>query len=258
MMAGRDHDLEPLRERLVANRWPAYVYAIGDVHGCFAELQQLEHKIYDNAADVEGEKWIVGLGDYVDRGPNSASVLDHLLSRPPSGWKRLCLAGNHEIMFLEFLRNPQPGSQWLDFGGAETLSSYGISAHALARQSPNQRRDTLLSHIPDEHLAFLRGLPVALSLPGCIFVHAGIRPGVPLINQSEDDLLWIRKEFFDAIPQPDLLVVHGHTPAETAVVVPGRICIDTGAFATGILTAVRLSQGGEPRLIDTAPAAIPR
>ncbi|MGV8956049.1 MAG: hypothetical protein ACOH2M_33465, partial [Cypionkella sp.] len=109
--------------------------------------------------------------------------------------------------------------------------------------------------IPDEHLDFLRALPVTLSLPDVLLVHAGIRRGIAVTEQSETDLLWIRNEFFDAPPDPDMLVVHGHTPASEPVVAPGRICVDTGAFGTGILTAVRLERHAAPRFISANATA---
>ena len=238
------------REHLSAPEWPAVVYAIGDVHGCLVELRGLEQRIVEDAADIEGEKWLVYLGDLVDRGPDSVGVLDRLLARPPQGFRRICLAGNHEIMMLGFLENPASQPEWLQFGGQQTLASYGIDAARLLATPARQRRAILDSHVPQDHVEFLAELPLTLSLPGVVFVHAGLRPDVPLDRQAENDLLWIREEFFQAPPLPGRLVVHGHTPARDVVIVPGRICVDTGAFATGRLTAVRLSRDQEPRIID--------
>ena len=238
------------RAHLSAPEWPAAIYAIGDVHGCLTELRGLEQRIVEDAAAVEGEKWLVYLGDLVDRGPDSVGVLDRLLARPPQGFRRICLAGNHEIMMLAFLDNPASQPEWLQFGGQQTLASYGIDAARLLATPARQRRAILDSHVPQDHVEFLTDLPLTLSLPGVVFVHAGLRPDIPVDRQAENDLLWIREEFFRAPPLPGRLVVHGHTPARDAVMLPGRICVDTGAFATGRLTAVRLSPDQEPRIID--------
>lgn len=232
------------RPHLSAADWPAVVYAVGDVHGCLDELRALDSNIAEDAAAIEGEKWIVMLGDYIDRGSNSAGVIDRLNAAPPAGFRRICLAGNHETMMLRFLDAPDPNDDWLKFGGQETLYSYGISLPAGNRLKRKQLKALLDSHIPREHIAFLRELPLTLSLPGTVFVHAGLRPGIDSVErQHEGDLLWIRDEFFDAPPTRDRLVVHGHTPAPEPVSLPGRICVDTGAFATGTLTAARLQQG---------------
>jgi serine/threonine protein phosphatase 1 len=136
------------RPRLVAEDWPAAVYAIGDVHGCRGELDVLEAKIADDAGDVQGEKWLVMLGDYVDRGPRSADVLDRLVAAPPRGFRRISIAGNHEIMMLAFLSTPSMESNWLRFGGIETLASYQINIDDLRVASPSRRRQILQSHIP--------------------------------------------------------------------------------------------------------------
>lgn len=240
------------RQHIVAETWPSAIYAVGDVHGCSAELRALEKLIIADGAAIPGEKWIVYLGDYVDRGPDSAGVLDTLTARAPAGFRRICIVGNHEVMALDFLHNPKAGADWLSFGGQEFLYSYGLSASALQSLSARSRQAIIDSHIPREHIAFLKELPLSVSVPGCVFVHAGLKPGVPMNEQREQDLLWIRDEFFAAPPQAGLLVVHGHTPAADPVVADGRICVDTGAFATGVLTAVRLTKTDAPRFLNTA------
>ena len=248
-LRGMDRPLGEGRH-LVEQTWPAAVYAIGDVHGCIDQLRRLEERIAADAESIAGDKLIVCLGDYVDRGPCSSDVLDHLTAPAPSGFRRICLSGNHETMMLSYLSGGSGGG-WLEFGGHETLLSYGINAMHLHAASAHQRNAIIQSHIPNEHIEFLDGLPLLLSLPGVVFVHAGLRPNVPLEQQREDDLLWIRDEFFQAAPIKGRLVVHGHTPASSVVMAPGRICVDTGAFATGRLSAVRLTQHGSPQIIDT-------
>jgi len=232
----------PFRPHLGFAAWPAAIYAIGDVHGCRDELEELEAAIIADAADIEGEKWLVGLGDYIDRGPDSAGVLDHLTRPPPPGFRRISLMGNHEFMLLDFLADPQPDSRWLYNGGLETLASYGLAP---------EWNPQIGHHIPRNHIDFVTCLHLTLSVPGVVFVHAGLGSTAPVEQQDEADLLWIRTAFHDAPPVPGRLVVHGHTPDTLPVIAPGRICVDTGAFATGVLTAVRLMPGAEPKLLDT-------
>lgn len=236
--------------RLSAAAWPSVIYAIGDVHGCIAELEFLESLIVADAAAVDGEKWIVMLGDYLDRGPASAAVLDHLCRKPPAGFRRILLAGNHETMFLSYLQEPTRDDNWLRFGGIETLASYGMDLDRFISGSLSDRRRLLAVHIPDEHLALLSDLPVMLSVPGTSFVHAGLRPGLPLDRQADSDLLWIREPFLSSDDLPTR-VVHGHTPIGQPSLGPNRIGIDTGAYATGILTAARLGPAGDTRFLDT-------
>lgn len=242
------------RPHLVATTWPAALYAVGDVHGCLAQLQALEQLIVDDAAGIEGEKWIVMLGDYVDRGPASAGVIDHLLARPPAGFQRFCLAGNHEAMMLDFLMSPHQDAPWLSFGGTETLGSYGIDIKALNWADSRSVAAALDSVMPAEHIDFIRKSPLYLSLPGLVLVHAGLRPDVPLDDQIEQDLLWIRAPFLDAVFPDGLRIIHGHTPGPEPVVTPSRICVDTGAYATGRLTAVNV-QPHSYAFLSVGPAA---
>ena len=228
---------------------PSAIYAIGDVHGCLKELRALERKIIDDAASVEGRKLLVMLGDDVDRGPESAGVLDHLLAPPPADFDRLCLMGNHEIMAANFLDNPNPRSDWLQFGGSETLQSYGLPLDIFGSRKQANIRQVIDACIPQDHIEFLRDRPWTLSAPGWLFVHAGLRPGVPLHRQSPNDLFWIRDEFFAAPALDGSCIVHGHTPGPEPVVTPARICVDTGAFATGRLTALKITPDAAPALL---------
>lgn len=249
----RTRPRSPGRERLSANVRPGAVYAIGDVHGCLDELLQLEQLIQSDAANVEGEKWIVMLGDYIDRGPRSAQVIDHLLALPPRGFRRFALAGNHEQMLLDFLASPRLAADWLEYGGWETLGSYGIDARDRTMDA-TVAATMLGARMPRSHLDWLRQLPVSLELPGFVFVHAGIRPGRPLAEQDESDLLWIREPFLEIPGDAGVLVVHGHTPETEAVVRPWRLGIDTAAFATGRLTSARIDAGGEISFLASSPA----
>lgn len=228
------------RPRLSSDQWPAALYAIGDIHGCLDELRQLERQIVADAAGIAGDKWLISLGDIIDRGPHSAEAVEHLMSPPPPGFTRFCLAGNHEQMFNAFLAQPHFDSPWLSFGGWETLTSYGLDQQRAQDMSMRVFKETVQSLVPREHVDFLAALPSAFSLPGTVLVHAGIRRGTPIEDQEETDLLWIREPFLTDAPTDGLRVVHGHTPVPEPEAVHGRIGIDTAAYATGRLTAVWL------------------
>lgn len=235
---------EPVRARLRRHRWPEVVYAIGDVHGCLDQLRAVEKLIVEDARSYEGEKLIVMLGDYVDRGPDSAGVLDHLICPPPPGFERICLAGNHETIMADFLEQPRDLAGWMSLGGDVTLMSFGIVPSRLANVGEARRRAILSAHIPRQHVEFLNALPAALQFPGVTFVHAGMRPGVDLDDQSEHDLLWMRPDQGDDRNREGHMVIHGHTPGTEPVLLPTRICLDTAVCATGKLTALRLSRTG--------------
>lgn len=223
------------------------IYAIGDVHGCLDLLRKLEHLLLEDAVGRPGRKWFVMLGDYVDRGPQSAGVLDHLLAPLPSGLQRICIAGNHEVAMLRFLEQPSRNSSWLSFGGVETLQSYGISEFALATASRSALRDLIHSHIPSEHSDFLAHLPLLFTTPNYAFVHAGLRIGTPMDQQHPDDLLWIRNEPATGYAEFQRVVLHGHTPTPSVVLGDHRISVDTGAYLSGRLSAVRLSRENQPQ-----------
>ncbi|HVW91887.1 MAG TPA: metallophosphoesterase, partial [Devosia sp.] len=182
------------RPRLKFETWPAAVYAIGDVHGCLDQLLKLEAEIIADAAQIPGEKWLLTLGDHIDRGARSPAVLDHVMSRPPAGFRRLALVGNHEQLLLDFLDNPPAALEWLEWGGLQTAEAYGMpdDPEQSWRRRPDIFARRLAPLIPERHLELMRGLPTCLSLPGFFFVHAGIRPGVPLARQQDEDLIWIR------------------------------------------------------------------
>lgn len=224
---------------------PERLYLVGDVHGRLDLLKQLEEQIADDAETAETAE-ILLLGDLIDRGTESAGVLDHLIASPPGRLRRRALAGNHELMFLRFLEMPKKNLAWLQFGGLETLDSYGMSRGAMTtfRSSNEKGRRLLRSYVPEEHVAYLKSLPLLIEYPHCIAVHAGLRPGIALANQSADDLTTIREGFLDGTASFGKPVVHGHTPVMEAEHHADRFNVDTGAYATGRLTALCLKADG--------------
>lgn len=221
------------------------IYAIGDVHGCLDPLLALEDKIREDASLREGRKLIVMLGDYVDRGPQSAAVLYHLNAAPPVGFDRISLRGNHDDAFLDYLKGDPAGDWYLEHGADATLQSYGmdIEAHGPFIGSNFALRQAVRAAIPASHVDFLQALPVLLTIGADVFVHAGIRPGRPLAEQEDEDLLWIRRSFIDLGPGLPVRVFHGHTPMREAFVGPDRVSLDTHCYKTGRLTAARLADG---------------
>ncbi len=219
------------------------VYAIGDVHGCYKELRSLEQKILLDSQALHGRKIIIMLGDYVDRGIQSGRVLDHLMAPPPEGFLRICLAGNHEVAMLNYLDGHLSRESWLAAGGLETLFSYGVDPARLKDLygSSNEVDRRIRDTIPADHIRFMRKLPIMIWSKTFVFVHAGIRPGIDLAAQADDDLLNIRSDFFETAHRLDRWVVHGHTPVEFPRLDGRRLGIDTGAYESGRLTAVRIA-----------------
>jgi Calcineurin-like phosphoesterase len=219
------------------------VYAIGDVHGCYKELRSLEQKILLDSQALHGRKIIIMLGDYVDRGIQSGRVLDHLMAPPPEGFLRVCLAGNHEVAMLNYIDGHLSRESWLAAGGLETLFSYGVDPARLndLYGSSNEVDQRIRDTIPADHIRFMRTLPIMICSKKFVFVHAGVRPGIDLAAQDDDDLLNIRSDFFEATHRLDRWVVHGHTPVDIPRLDGRRLGIDTGAFQSGRLTAVRIA-----------------
>ena len=226
------------------------VYAVGDIHGCAAQLEQLTNTIVrdgENGAEIQS---IVYLGDYVDRGPDSKGVIDRLLC-PPPGFQMHFLRGNHEQLLLDFLEDPNLFRLWKNYGGQETLISYGVLPPRFDDESAfAEARDQLAEVLPPSHLQFLRSLRLSIEIGDYFFVHAGVRPGVPLESQAAEDLLSIRDEFLMSSKNFGRVVVHGHSPTPSPVRRRNRIGVDTGAYATGRLTAAVL-EGADCRFLHT-------
>lgn len=218
------------------------IYAIGDVHGCYEQLVALFEAIVADLTQSDGATpaSVILCGDYVDRGPDSAKVLDALVwLRRRAPFDVAFLRGNHEAMLLQFLERPDQALLWLEHDGIGTLASYGVEA--APEEDCYQLRDRLLDAMPAAHLALLRALPVRLVRGDYVFVHAGLRPGVALARQSDEDCLWIGDDFLRRDRRFEKIVVHGHSwRSDRPEVTDNRIGIDTGVYATGVLTAVRL------------------
>jgi len=210
----------------------ARTYAIGDVHGRLDLVRRAIETINDHVGDAPFR--VVFLGDYVDRGPDSRGVIEYLMELQ-SEWPLVCLKGNHEELMLQAVTSHRGGSlrRWLEYGGVQTLASYGLSVD-----------DDLAAAIPAEHLRWLASLPRSTGDRHRVYVHAGLMPRTPFHQQSEQTFLWIRERFLTARPKDfDVHVVHGHTPTWEGKPEPSepellehRTNIDTGAFATGVLT----------------------
>ncbi|HUC61868.1 MAG TPA: metallophosphoesterase family protein [Alphaproteobacteria bacterium] len=219
------------------------VYAIGDIHGRLDLLKDLEYLIGEHAHKAPvARKCIVYLGDYVDRGMQSKEVIDHLLEGPPAGFEAVYLKGNHEEFLLHFLEDVRIGPSWIANGGGATLYSYGARSPEQGNEQDrlSNLRVQLLELLPPSHFDFMSNLPLSHVEGDYYFVHAGVRPGVPLGEQRAEDMLWIRHLFLDDTRDYGKIVVHGHTITDAPVVLPNRIGIDTGAYASGVLTCLVL------------------
>ena len=218
------------------------VYAIGDVHGCADLLDQLLARIdADDRARGPARTTLVFLGDVVDRGPASATVLERLhqlaAERPDTHF----LLGNHEEVFLEALKGePKALRMFCRIGGRETIMSYGIDAADYDRMDYEELHAAMRARVPAEHQAFLETFEDMVTIGDYVFVHAGVRPGTDLAAQRGADLRWIRNPFLDHDRALDKMVVHGHTISEGLDERVHRIGVDTGAYDTGILTALGL------------------
>jgi serine/threonine protein phosphatase 1 len=238
------------------------VYAIGDIHGRADLLQQMLQLISEDAAHLDhGDiPHVVLLGDYIDRGPASAAVVDQILAlaRNPR-LKVRALKGNHEEALLAFLADSRAGPMWGAYGGLETLRNYIGRPPALNAEPAiwEAAREALIEAIPPEHLGFYENLELYFLCGDYCFVHAGLRPGVPIDQQKEQDLLTIRAEFLSAKGPFEKVIVHGHTPNLQPVVGRQRIGIDTGAFATGVLTCLKL-RGASSEFIQARAQDAPR
>ncbi len=218
-------------------------YGVGDIHGRADLFEKMIERIRADSADIGQRPRIVLLGDYVDRGPGSRQVLDRIIRLKQEAWCDVeALMGNHEEALVQFLREPGYGVSWVEYGGGATLGSYGIAVPAM-RTDPEAWeavRDAFMEVLPQAHIELLGSFGVTLQADDYLFVHAGVNPDVPLAAQGPQEFLWIRAPFLASEKACDYVVVHGHTPEEEPSNQRWRIGLDTGAYATGVLTGVRL------------------
>lgn len=233
------------------------VYCIGDIHGRADLLAELHKAIASDAARAPVErKIVVYVGDYIDRGLESRSVIDQFLSDPLPDFEKVYLKGNHDETLLQFLNDAEVGPYWFTYGGDATVLSYGVRLPP-GKTGPERFEDMRLqfaSLFPADHLEFFSALQLTYVCGDYVFVHAGLRPGVPLDRQSPEDLLWIRGEFLESRYDFGKIVVHGHSVSEAPVMATNRIGIDTGAYASGRLTCLVL-EGGNREVMNTEIAS---
>ncbi len=230
------------------------LYAIGDIHGRADLLRQLQALIAEDAASAPEslQKTVIYLGDYVDRGLESKAVIDLVAGNPPADLAAVRLKGNHEETMLYFLNDVTIGPAWFAMGGDATAYSYGVGLPKGLSQKArfDHAWRELHQHMPAAHVSFLSDLRLSYTAGDYMFVHAGVRPGVALDQQNAEDLLWIRDEFLSATSGWDKVIVHGHSASHRPQSLPHRIGVDTGAYATNVLTCLVL-EGRERRFLST-------
>lgn len=223
------------------------VYVVGDIHGCIGLLDQLHDLVVADARAARGglRNIIVYLGDYVDRGLHSREVLDVLSGPPLPGFDPVFLRGNHDQQFLDFFEDPRSGAVWFRYGGDATVYSYGvrIPGSVGAADRFTYIRDELAEKVPQPHIEFLARTQLYCEIGDYAFVHAGIRPELPLDRQVPEDLMWIRDAFLDYDRPLDKVVVHGHSVSDQPQLREHRIGIDTGACYGNALTCLVLEDG---------------
>ena len=231
------------------------VYAIGDIHGRLDLLNELLTLIEDDAQDYTGRKIAVFLGDYIDRGPDSKGVIDRLMQPLPADLEPVYLKGNHEAAMLHFFGSLETGAGWMRYGGLETLRSYNIPMQPgiATPERLTELQRSLQARFPAHHREWLDSCAISYELGDYYFVHAGIRPDVPLTDQSDHDRLWIRDAFLSWRGGGlEKMIVHGHTISRDVEIHPHRIGIDTGAYSSGRLTSIVLEES-RCRILQTNP-----
>jgi serine/threonine protein phosphatase 1 len=239
----------------------ARAYAVGDIHGRLDLLEDLLAKIEaDMAAREPRKSFLVFLGDLIDRGPDSAAVVERLRTYRHGDVRVIVLGGNHEEVLLNILKGKLGVlPSWLKFGGAECARSYGLDPEKLAMMEERAAIDQVRARVPREHAKFLAESADTFRFGDYLFVHAGIRPGVAIDEQKREDLRWIRDPFLSDAKEHGFVVVHGHTVVPAVEEKPNRIGIDTGAYKTGVLTALGIEDDKRWFLTGiAADAAFPR
>ncbi|MGN6376030.1 MAG: metallophosphoesterase family protein [Sphingomonas sp.] len=230
------------------------VYAVGDIHGCAALLDDLLGQIdADDGARGAAQTALIFLGDLVDRGPDSAGVIERLIGLAEAGRNVRFILGNHEEIFLRALEGDLEALRlFVRIGGRETLLSYGVTEQEFERTDYEELLELMRAKVPERHIAFLDEFEDRIEIGDYVFVHAGMRPGVAIEEQRRADMRWIRSSFLDDDWEFGKMVVHGHSISDDVVIRPNRIGIDTGAFGSGRLTALGLE--GSDRWFLTAAA----
>jgi serine/threonine protein phosphatase 1 len=226
------------------------VYAIGDIHGRADLLDLLAHQIESELGNAPERVVTIFLGDYIDRGLESATVIDRLV-RGDFPTPFVALKGNHEQIMLDAFEDESVFDSWRRYGGLETLASYQVDVSEVMRGRNFARaREELAEKVPNSHRNFLNALQPSHEIGDFFFCHAGVRPGLPLRKQREDDLIWIRQDFLSNVDFHGKIVVHGHTPVENPDIRSNRINLDTGAYMTNKLSCLAL-EGSTKRLLST-------
>ncbi len=229
------------------------VYAVGDIHGRLDLLNALLIKIgaeREKAPDLDHH--LVLLGDYVDRGPDSAGVIDRIMGLAASEPHLTLLKGNHEDLMLRSLGGDRGNLKvWARNGGRATLLSYGMVSTDYDRADFDELQAMIATYVPPAHVAFLQSLAISRAMDGYLFVHAGIRPDVPMADQDATDMMWIRGAFLESDDDFGAIVVHGHHITDDVEIRPNRIGVDTGAYATNRLSAIVL-EGNSRRVLDAS------
>jgi serine/threonine protein phosphatase 1 len=217
------------------------IYAISDIHGRADLLQNVFTAIDHHLARAGPARSLhIFLGDYIDRGPASRQTIDFLIDRSRRH-ESIFLKGNHEAFLFEVLQDATRLEAWKEYGGLQTLMSYGLAPSINpGREEQIELVHALRQGMPDHHRRFFGKLRSSFVCGDFFFAHAGVKPGVPLRQQREEDLLWIRDEFLQCEENFGKFVVHGHTPVAKPDIRANRINIDTGAYATGILTLLTI------------------
>jgi serine/threonine protein phosphatase 1 len=230
------------------------VYVVGDIHGRLDLLTSLHAQIAAELAQLpdDGNRLVIYLGDYIDRGADSFGVVDLLINRPLTGCESVFLKGNHESEMESFLLSPKPNHLWTQHGGMETALSYKVrvKAQISAVDRMLELRDKFIEAIPAEHHRFYSNLRFGYEVGDYFMVHAGVRPGLALALHKPEDMLWIREPFLSCAAPFEKMIVHGHTVTPKPITLPNRIGIDTGAYKSGKLTCLVL-EGEQTRFLST-------
>ncbi|OUS07507.1 hypothetical protein A9Q96_06255 [Rhodobacterales bacterium 52_120_T64] len=245
------------------------IYAIGDIHGCLQDLQQVQKNIQQDLQNRPHPKSVViYLGDYIDRGADSRGVIDNLIAEGAASHHTHMLFGNHDEMLLTYRKDwsvpirpngPKVNKiHWLHElgGGAETLRSYGVAG--ASPENASAVHDAFVAALPDAHLQFFKNLEHYIRLGSYLFVHGGINPDSALEDQTLDDLIWMREPFLSSNKDHGFTVVHGHTPVKMVENHGNRIAIDTGAVFGRFLSCLILEDEAQSLLTNDGLKPCPR